>query len=140
MTWTALPPIPQHDLRWGRKENENEPGHDDPIGYREVYFSRARVDAARQSVLRQRLSRSRVLEFFGKLPRCLAGLEACASSHYRARELIKLGHEVKVMPAQMLAAQLEGVKGLADHRQRPSNGGWAPSAGGASHRRPKNPC
>jgi transposase len=68
------------------------------------------VDAARQSVLRQRLSRSRVLEFFGKLPRCLVGLEACASSHYWARELIRLGHEVKLMPAQMLAAQLEGVK------------------------------
>ena len=58
------------------------------------------VDAAGQSVLRQRLSRSRVLEFFGKLPRCLIGLEACASSHYWARELIKLGHEVKLMPAQ----------------------------------------
>ena len=58
------------------------------------------VDAAGQSVLRQRLSRSRVLEFFGKLPRCLIGLEACASSHYWARELIRLGHEVKLMPAQ----------------------------------------
>jgi len=58
------------------------------------------VDAAGQSVLRQRLSRSRVLEFFGKLPRCLVGLEACASSHYWARELIRLGHEVKLMPAQ----------------------------------------
>src|SRR3974390_2694395 len=58
------------------------------------------VDAAGQSVLRQRLSRSRVLEFFGKLPRCLVGLEACASSHYWARELIALGHEVRLMPAQ----------------------------------------
>ena len=58
------------------------------------------VDAAGRSVLRQRLSRSRVLEFFGKLPRCVIGLEACASSHYWARELIRLGHEVKLMPAQ----------------------------------------
>jgi transposase len=58
------------------------------------------VDAAGQPVLRQRLSRSRVLEFFGKLPRCLVGIEACASSHYWARELIRLGHEVKLMPAQ----------------------------------------
>jgi transposase len=41
-----------------------------------------------------------VLEFFGKLPRCLIGLEACASSHYWARELIRFGHEVKLMPAQ----------------------------------------
>ena len=58
------------------------------------------VDASGEPVLRQRLSRSRVLEFFGRLPRCLVGLEACASSHYWARELIKLGREVKLMPAQ----------------------------------------
>jgi transposase len=46
------------------------------------------VDAAGQAVLRQKLSRSRVLEFFAKLPRCLVGIEACASSHYWSRELI----------------------------------------------------
>jgi transposase len=58
------------------------------------------VDAAGQAVLRQTLSRSRVLEFFAKLPRSLVGIEACASSHYWARELTALGHEVKLMPAQ----------------------------------------
>jgi transposase len=58
------------------------------------------VDAAGHVVLRQKLSRSRVLEFFAKLPRCLVGIEACASSHYWARELITQGHEVKLMPAQ----------------------------------------
>ena len=86
------------------------------------------VDAAGQSVLRQRLSRSRVLEFFGKLPRCLVGLEACASSHYWARELIKLGHQVRLMPAQYVKPYV-GVKrggcggdlrggGQADHALR----------------------
>jgi transposase len=58
------------------------------------------VDAAGHMVLRQKLSRGRMLEFFAKLPRCLVGIEACASLHYWARELIRLGHEVKVMPAQ----------------------------------------
>jgi transposase len=58
------------------------------------------VDAVGHVVLRQKLSRSRVLEFFAKLPRCLVGIEACASSHYWARELITQGHEVKLMPAQ----------------------------------------
>jgi transposase len=58
------------------------------------------VDAEGKVVLRQRLTRSRVLEFFGKLPKCLVGIEACASSHYWARELIAIGHEVKLMPAQ----------------------------------------
>ena len=41
MTWTALPPIPQHDLRMSRKERDDETGRDDRIGYREVRFSGA---------------------------------------------------------------------------------------------------
>jgi transposase len=58
------------------------------------------VGADGASVLRQRLTRGRMLKFFAKLPPCLIGIEACASSHYWARELIGLGHEVKLMPAQ----------------------------------------
>jgi transposase len=73
------------------------------------------VDAAGRSVLRQRLSRRRVLEFFGKLPRCLVGLEACASSHYWARELMALGHEVKLMPAQYVKPYVKrGKNDVAD--------------------------
>ena len=73
------------------------------------------VDTAGRSVLRRRLSRSRVLEVFGKLPRCLIGLEACASSHYWARELIKLGHEVRLMPAQYVKPYVKrGKNGAAD--------------------------
>ena len=41
-----------------------------------------------------------MLKFFAKLPPCLIGIEACASSHYWARELVALGHDVKLMPAQ----------------------------------------
>ena len=58
------------------------------------------VDAQGQTVMRRRLSRGQVLKLFGKLPPCLVGMEACASSHYWARELTRLGHEVKLMPAQ----------------------------------------
>jgi transposase len=58
------------------------------------------VDAAGQAVVRRRLSRGRVLAFFEKLAPCLAGIEACSSSHYWARELIARGHEVRLMPAQ----------------------------------------
>jgi transposase len=58
------------------------------------------VDAAGGVVLRQRLTRSRMLKFFAKLPSCLIGIEACASSHYWARELVALGHDVRLMPAQ----------------------------------------
>lgn len=58
------------------------------------------VDAEGIAVLRQRLTRGRMLKFFAKLPPCLIGIEACSSSHYWARELMGLGHTVKLMPAQ----------------------------------------
>jgi transposase len=41
-----------------------------------------------------------MLKFFAKLPACLIGIEACASSRYWARELVALEHDVKLMPAQ----------------------------------------
>ena len=55
------------------------------------------VDAEGKVLLRRRLRRSRMLEFFLRLPPCLIGMEACASAHYWARELAKLGHEVRLM-------------------------------------------
>ncbi len=56
------------------------------------------VDAAGQAVIRRQLPRARVLTFFNKLPPCLVGIEACATSHYWSRELQALGHTVKLMP------------------------------------------
>jgi transposase len=58
------------------------------------------VDAAGQVVVRQRLTRGRVLAFFEKLTPCFVGIEACGSSHYWTRELIARGHEVRLLPAQ----------------------------------------
>src|SRR3974390_324372 len=58
------------------------------------------VDAAGQVVVRQRLGRRRVLDFFEKLAPSLIGIEACSTLHYWARELIARGHEVRLMPAQ----------------------------------------
>src|SRR6516162_641945 len=57
------------------------------------------VDAAGQVVIRRKLKRRYVLAFFQKLPPCLVGIEACASSHYWSRELQPLGHTVRLMPA-----------------------------------------
>lgn len=51
-----------------------------------------------QVVVRRALRRSQVLPFFAKLEPCLIGMEACGTSHYWARELTKLGHEVRLMP------------------------------------------
>ncbi len=56
------------------------------------------VDTSGEIVVRKALRRAQVLPFFTKLPPCLIGMEACGTSHYWARELVKLGHEVKLMP------------------------------------------
>ena len=53
---------------------------------------------ARGNVVRRQLKRRQVLAFFEKLPPCLVGMEACASSHYWSRELQALGHTVRLMP------------------------------------------
>ena len=58
------------------------------------------ADACGKVVLRKRLRRGRLLEFFANLPRCRVGMEACGGAHYWARELTKLGHEVRLMPPQ----------------------------------------
>ena len=56
------------------------------------------VDAAGQVVVRHQLKRRYILAFFEKLPPCLIGVEACASSHHWSRELRALGHKVRLMP------------------------------------------
>ena len=56
------------------------------------------VDAQGNVVFRRQLKRRYVLAFFQKLPPCLVGIEACATSHYWSRELQALGHKVRLMP------------------------------------------
>ena len=56
------------------------------------------VDAEGMTVLRRRLTRARLLEFFRKIDSCRVGIEACAASHHWARELRALGHDVRLMP------------------------------------------
>ena len=56
------------------------------------------VDAESNVILRRQLKRRYVVMFFQKLPPCLVGIEACASSHYWSRELQALGHKVRLMP------------------------------------------
>src|SRR5436189_416522 len=56
------------------------------------------IDAAGQVVMRRQLKRRYVLAFFQKLPACVVGIEACASSHYWSRELQALGHTARLMP------------------------------------------
>jgi len=56
------------------------------------------VDAVGAVTLRRTVRRRQVLAFFAKLPPCLVGMEACATAHYWAREIGKLGHDVRLIP------------------------------------------
>jgi transposase len=56
------------------------------------------VNAEGAVVLRQRLTRTRMLAFFARKAPCLVGLEACGSAHHWARELSRLGHQVRLIP------------------------------------------
>lgn len=85
------------------------------------------VDAAEQPVLRKRLSRKQMPEFFAKLPPTVIGMEACGAAHYWARELIKLGHEVKLMAPQHVKPYIKRNKndgrdaeGLCEAMSRPT--------------------
>jgi transposase len=62
-------------------------------------FQVSGVDATGRVVISKSLRRAQILPFFAGLPSCLVGMEACGTSHYWARELIKLGHQVRLMPA-----------------------------------------
>jgi transposase len=68
------------------------------------------IDASEKVVVRKQLRRGQVLEFFKALPRCLVGMEACATAHYWARELTKLGHKVRLMPARDVKAYVKRNK------------------------------
>ena len=68
------------------------------------------IDATEKVVVRKQLRRGQMLAFFKTLPRCLVGMEACATSHYWARELTKLGHQVRLMPAKDVKAYVKRNK------------------------------
>jgi len=91
------------------------------------FFQLHGVDAAERPVLRRKLRRHEVLAFFAKLPPTVIGMEACGAAHYWARELRKLGHEVKLMAPQHVKAYVKRNKndgrdaeGLCEAMSRPT--------------------
>jgi transposase len=73
------------------------------------------IDAQGNVIVRRQLRRGRVLAFFEKLPPCLIGIEACASSHHWSRELQRLGHTVRLMPPAYVKPYVKRQKNdLAD--------------------------
>jgi transposase len=72
------------------------------------------VDGTGAVVIRKRIGRSKVLEFFADLPPCLIGIEACATAHHWGRELQALGHTVRLMPPSYVKAYLKRSKNDAN--------------------------
>jgi transposase len=72
------------------------------------------VDDAGAVVIRKRISRAKVLEFFGALAPCLVGIEACPSAHHWSRALQGLGHTVRLMPPSYVKAYLKRSKNDAN--------------------------
>ena len=68
------------------------------------------VDATGEVVLRRRLMRARLTQSLAKLAPRLVGIEARATSHYWARELCKLGHDVRLMPPSYVKAYVKRQK------------------------------
>src|SRR5260370_14867720 len=91
------------------------------------FFQLHGVDAAERPVLRRKLRRNEMLAFFAKQPPSVVGMEACAASHYWARELRTLGHEVKLIAPQHVKAYIKRNKndgrdaeGLCEAMSRPT--------------------
>ena len=83
-------------------------------------------------VLKRKLSRSQLENFFANLPPCLIGMEACVGSHHLSRRLIALGHDARLMPAKYVKPSLKGHKN--DYRDAEAidrSSGPAPGAGTA---------
>jgi transposase len=85
------------------------------------------VDAEGRIALRRRLRRQDVLDFFAQLPPCRIGIEACSASHHWARELARLGHEVRMMPARYVKPYVQRGKsdaldaaGICEAMSRPT--------------------
>src|SRR5262245_23023800 len=68
------------------------------------------VNEAGEVVLRRRLRRSEVLRLFADIEAALVGIEACHTAHYWARELVALGHDVRLMPPQFVKPYVKSQK------------------------------
>jgi transposase len=68
------------------------------------------VDAAGAALIRKKLRRSELLQFFARLAPCVIGIEACATAHYWARELTALGHQVRLVPPSYVKAYVKRGK------------------------------
>ncbi|BBE09991.1 Transposase [Mycoavidus cysteinexigens] len=72
------------------------------IDLAKTWFQLHAVGKSGKTVLKKKLNRGQMIEFFANLPTCLIGMEACGSAHHWARKLQSLGHTVKLMAPQFV--------------------------------------
>ena len=87
------------------------------------------VDVDGAVVIRKRVSRAKVLEFFSTLPCCLVGIEACPSAYHWSRQLQALGHTVRLMPPSYVKAYLKRSKNDANDAAARANNARSVAAG-----------
>lgn len=68
------------------------------------------ADASGRAVLKKRLRRNQITDFFVNLPKCLVGIEATRGAHYWARVIGSFGHEVRLIAPQFVKPYLKGQK------------------------------
>jgi len=73
-------------------------------------FSLHGIDEQGKARLRKTVSRKKLLDTLANVPPCLIGMEACSGAHYWARELSKLGHEVRIMAPKFVIPYRKGGK------------------------------
>src|SRR5215831_12130828 len=71
-------------------------------------------DARGRAVLRKQIGRRQLLTFVARLPRCVVAMEACASALYWAREIEKLGHQVRLISPRFVKPYLKADKNDAN--------------------------
>ncbi len=94
------------------------------------------ADGSGRAVLRKKLRRAQVLEFFSQLPSCVVAMEACGGAHFRGREISKLGHDVRHWRKVHIAVDTAtgDVRGVAFPSSR--QGGQPSATGGTAKRSP----
>ena len=68
------------------------------------------VDAEGKVAVRRKLRLAQIRQFFAGLAPCLIGMEACGTAHFWARELMAMGHQVKIMPPSYVKAYVRRGK------------------------------
>ncbi|CAG2160878.1 hypothetical protein LMG26411_07827 [Cupriavidus numazuensis] len=69
------------------------------------------IDQATGEIVNKQIKRAKFLEHFANRAPCLIGMEACGGAHHWARQLTKMGHQVRLMPAEFVKAFQSGGAG-----------------------------